>query len=134
MSSMPSTGAPIRPNEDYQNFLNQGKLMLLKPRKGGAPFFYPRVAAPKTGDRDLEWVEASGRGTVYSVTVVSQKPPTPNYNIVLVDLEEGPRVMSRVVGIEPEQVRIGMSVKAKIEKVDDQGVLFFEPARAEATR
>lgn len=102
--------------------------MLLKPRKGGAAFFYPRLAAPGTGDRDLEWGPASGRGTVYSVTIVSQKPPTPNHNVVLVDLEEGPRLMSRVIGIEPEQVRIGMMVKAKIEQVDGQGVLFFEPA------
>ncbi|ATE58754.1 Zn-ribbon domain-containing OB-fold protein [Thauera sinica] len=119
---------PLRPAADYQAFLDEGKFMLLKPRKGGAPFFYPRLAAPRTGDRDLEWVPASGRGTVYSVTIVSQKPPAPNHNVVLVDLEEGPRLMSRVIGIEPTAVRIGMAVKAKIEQVDGQGVLFFEPA------
>lgn len=128
MSSTPADGAPVtRPMSDYQNFLDQGKFMLLRPR-GGKPFFYPRVAEPKTGNRDLEWMEPSGRGTVYSVTVVSQKPPTPNYNVVLVDLEEGPRMMSCVIGIEPEEVKIGMRVKAKIEKRDGQGVLFFEPA------
>jgi uncharacterized OB-fold protein len=122
----------IRPGRDYQAFLDQGRFMLLRPRGGGAPFFYPRVAAPLTGDRNLEWVEACGRGTVYSVTVVSQKPPTPNYNVVLVDLEEGPRVMSRVVGIAPEAVRIGMAVVARIERdADNSSVLVFEPASKE---
>lgn len=127
MSTTNTIAAPLRPADDYQSFLNEGKFMLLKPRKGGPAFFYPRLAAPKSGDRDLEWVKATGRGTVYAATIVSQKPPTPNHNVVLVDLEEGPRMMSRVIGIEPEQVRIGMAVKASIEQVDGQGVLFFEP-------
>lgn len=129
MSSTDTNAIPLHPAAEHQAFLDQGRFMLLKPRKGGAPFFYPRLAAPGTGDRDLEWVPASGRGTVYSATIVSQKPPTPNHNVVLVDLEEGPRLMSRVVGIEPEQVRIGMAVKARIEQVEGQGVLFFEPAQ-----
>ena len=129
MTSTDDTSPTLRPAEDYQNFLNEGKFMLLRPRNGGAPFFYPRLAAPGTGDRDLEWVSASGRGTVYSVTVVSQRPPTPNHNVALIDLEDGPRMMSRVIGIEPEQVCIGMAVKSKIEQVDGQGVLFFEPAQ-----
>jgi uncharacterized OB-fold protein len=130
MDSHHDAGGPaLRPIRDYQAFLDQGKLMLLRPRAGGAAFFYPRVAAPRTGDRDLEWVEASGRGTVYAVTVVSQKPPTPNYNVVLVDLEEGPRLMSSVVGVAPEQVRIGLAVVARIDRnSEDRGVLLFEPA------
>ncbi len=122
----------LRPDREYEAFLDQGKFMLLRSRKSGKPFFYPRVAAPRTGDRDLEWVEASGRGTVYAVTVVSQKPPTPNYNVVLVDLAEGPRVMSRIVGIAPEDVRIGMAVRARIEKENDHGVLLFELAEGGA--
>ena len=69
---------------------------------------FPRVAEPGTGCTDLEWVEASGKGTVYSTTVIRQKPPTPNYNLALIDLAEGARMMSRVEGIPPEEVRIGM--------------------------
>jgi hypothetical protein len=64
---------------------------------------------------------------VYSTTVIRQKPPTPSYNIALVDLAEGPRMMSRVEGIPPEQVRIGMRVSAKIIRENDVPLLVFEP-------
>jgi uncharacterized OB-fold protein len=90
--------------------------------------FYPRVAEPVTGARDLEWVEACGTGTVYSTTVVRQKPPTPSYNVAVIDLEEGVRMLSCVEGIEPDAVRIGMSVRAKIVYRGDAALLVFEPA------
>ena len=76
--------------------------MLLRSRETGRCFWFPRVAEPGTGCTDLEWVEASGEGTVYSTTVIRQKPPTPDYNLALIDLAEGPRMMSRVEGIAPE--------------------------------
>lgn len=117
----------IHPDRDYQQFLDAGRFMLLRDRQSGEAFFYPRVAAPRTGSRDLEWFEASGLGTVHAATVVSQKPPTPNYNVVLVDLEEGPRVMSRVEGIPSEAVAIGMAVVARIDQINGKGVLVFDP-------
>ena len=131
MPTSPESARAIRPAQDYQNHLDQGRFMLLKARGSGKCFFYPRIAEPGTGDRDIEWVEASGRGAVYAVTVIGKKPPTPNYNVVLVDLEEGPRVMSSVVGVAPEDVTIGMAVKARIDQVDGKGVLYFEPAAGE---
>jgi uncharacterized OB-fold protein len=120
---------PILPDVDFAKFLEAGKFMLLRSKSSKNYFFYPRIAEPQTGNLDLEWMEASGKGTVYSTTTVMQKPPAANYNVVLVDLEEGPRLMSRVSGIEPEKVTIGMPVRAKIEK-DDKGsnVLVFIPA------
>jgi uncharacterized OB-fold protein len=65
---------------------------------------------------------------VYSTTVIRQKPPTPNYNLALIDLAEGPRMMSRVEGVAPEQVRIGMAVWAKVVREGEQPLLVFEPA------
>jgi len=118
----------LRPEEDFFRFLGEGRFMLQRSRESGRFIFYPRVAEPLTGSTDLEWVEASGRGTVYSTTVVRQKPPTPNYNVALIDLEEGPRLMSRVDGVAPETVRIGMSVKAKIIRENERPLLVFEPA------
>lgn len=100
--------------------------MLLRSRTSGRCFFYPRVAEPRTGNTDLEWVEASGRGVVYSTTVVHAKPPAPNYNVVLVDLAEGPRVMSRVEGVDPKSVKIGQAVKAKVIREGNEPVLVFE--------
>src|SRR2546425_3743636 len=89
----------IHPEQDYLRYLNEGRFMILRSRDSGRFIFYPRVAEPKTGSTNLEWVQASGHGTVYSTTVISQKPPTPNYNVALIDLAEGPRMMSRVEGM-----------------------------------
>lgn len=118
----------IRPEKEYFAHLAQGRFMLQRSRISGNYFFYPRVAEPVTGARDLEWVEASGRGTVHATTVVRAKPPQQPYNVVLVDLEEGPRVMSRVEGIAPDDVRIGMKVQARIAKQDEREILLFDVA------
>jgi uncharacterized OB-fold protein len=64
---------------------------------------------------------------VYSTTVIRQKPPTPNYNLALIDLTEGPRMMSRVEGIAPESVKIGMAVKARVVTENEQALVVFEP-------
>src|SRR3984893_12651627 len=116
----------IRPEQEYFAYLAQGRFMLQRSRGRGMYFFYPRVAAPVTGARDLEWVEASGRGTVLATTVVRAKPPQQPYNVALVDLEEGRRIMSRVEGIAPDEVRIGMKVLARIGKQDEREILLFD--------
>ncbi len=89
----------------------------------------PRALCPHCGSLDLEAGEASGRGTVYSTTVVRRKPERGgDYNVVLVDLEEGPRMMSRVDGIAPDKVQIGMEVTARVIARDDGNVVVFVPA------
>ena len=118
----------MQPEKEYLEFLAQGRFMLQRSRASGKFIYYPRVAEPRTGSTDLEWVAASGRGSVYSSTVIRQKPPTPNYNLALIDLAEGVRVMSRVDGVAPEDVRIGMGVRAVIKRENDQRILVFEPA------
>jgi uncharacterized OB-fold protein len=118
----------IRPDKDYQRFLEEGRFMIQRSRSSGRYVFYPRIAEPRTGATDLEWVAPSGKGTVYSVTIVRQKPPTPSYNVVLVDLAEGPRMMARVDGVANEAVKIGMAVKAKVIRENDKPLLVFEPA------
>lgn len=126
---IPAGEADLCPDRDYRGFLAQGRFMLLRGKESGGCFFPPRVAEPRTGSTNLEWVEASGNGTVYSVTVISQKPPTPNYNVVLVDLAEGPRMMSRVDGIPSEAVSIGMAVQAKVVEEGGRHLVVFEPAK-----
>lgn len=102
--------------------------MLQRSRSSGQCFFYPRVIEPGTGNTDLEWVEASGNGVVYSTTTVRAKPPAPSYNVALVDLEEGVRMMTRIEGIAPEEIRIGMHVTARIVTEDDLPFVVFERA------
>ena len=67
----------IHPEQQFEAFLAEGRFMLLRSRETGRCFWFPRVAEPGTGCIDLEWVEASGEGTVYTTTVIRQKPPTP---------------------------------------------------------
>lgn len=118
----------MNPEKEYFEHLAAGRFMIQRSRSTGGHVFYPRVAEPGTGATDLEWVEASGRGTVYSTTVIRQKPPAPNYNLALIDLAEGPRMMSRVEGVAPEAVKIGMAVKARLVTDNEQMMVVFDPA------
>lgn len=115
------------PEAQWRAALAEGRFLLQRAQSTGTRFFPPRVMEPGTGETDLEWVEALGAGTVYSVTVVSQKPPAPAYNVVLVDLDEGPRLMSRVDGVKAEAVHIGMHVKARVAEEDGAPILLFDP-------
>jgi len=80
-------------------------------------------------------VPASGRGTVYSFTVIRQNYSRPfrdwiPYVVALVDLEEGPRLMTNLVDVDPESVQVGMAVQARFEAVSDEaGIALFTPVR-----
>ena len=119
----------LLPQQEYFSHLAEGRFMIQRSRGSGEYVFYPRVAAPRTGALDLEWVEVSGRGTVYATTVMRVRPPASPYNVCLIELEEGPRMMSRVEGIEPQDVCVGMSVRARISRDEDgQPLVVFDPA------
>jgi len=115
------------PDSEYAAFLKQGRFMLQRSAHSGRFVFPPRVAEPGTGVRDLEWVPAKGTGTVYSITEIAQRPPTPNTNVVLVDLDEGPRIISRVEVDAAALPRIGDRVKARIVANDKSCFVVFDP-------
>ena len=73
------------PEQQFLAHLASGRFMIQRGVERGVFVFYPRAVAPVTGEA-LEWVEASGRGTVYSTTVVRKRPPEENLNVVLIDL------------------------------------------------
>ncbi|PXA85705.1 hypothetical protein DMC47_36890 [Nostoc sp. 3335mG] len=114
------------PAEHWRHALGEGRLLLQRAKSSGTVIFPPRLMEPGVGDTDLEWIEASGMGTVYAATVISRKPPEPAYNVVLVDLDEHVRLMSRVDGIAAEAVKIGMRVRAKVLTEGDEPLLVFE--------
>ncbi|MEQ8857076.1 MAG: Zn-ribbon domain-containing OB-fold protein [Pseudomonadales bacterium] len=96
--------------------------------------FYPRLMCSHCGSRDLSWQQASGRGTVASFTVVrrgvSAAYPAP-YVVALIDLPEGVRMMSTLVDVDPESVRIGDPVQVAFESVNEVIALpVFRPASA----
>ncbi|MFS8980912.1 OB-fold domain-containing protein [Cupriavidus necator] len=85
--------------------------------------FYPRVICPHCGSDRLQWASPAGTGTVYSTTVVRHKDG--DYNVCLIELDEGPRMMSRVSGVDPAGVRIGMRVRAAIEQAERAPLVVF---------
>lgn len=126
------SAASVLPQQEYFSHLAEGRFMIQRSRSTGEYVFYPRVAAPRTGALDLEWVAVSGLGTVYATTVMRVRPPAESYNVCLVELEEGPRMMSRVEGVKPEDVRVGMPVQARISQDDDgQPLVVFDLRRQE---
>jgi uncharacterized OB-fold protein len=121
---------PIRPDLEYYAHLASGRFML-PADNSGKPFFPPRTTVPGTGSENVHWIEASGRGTVYSTTTIYRKPPESNYNVALVELAEGPRIMTRVEDIGPADVKIGMPVVVRIT-TPEQGAPFvvFAPVQS----
>jgi uncharacterized OB-fold protein len=114
------------PAEDYRRCLESGRLGFQRCRDCGAAVFYPRVLCPACGGVSPEWRESSGRGTVYATTAVYRRDAEP-YNVALVDLDEGFRMMSRVEGVPVEEVEIGARVALKISREDDGVVPVFVP-------
>lgn len=113
------------PEEEWRAYLAAGRFMLQRNAATGRYVFYPRIAEPGTGAANLEWVQASGRGIVHAVTIVRRKAPEPDYNVVLIDLAEGVRLMSRVAGCDPEDICVGDEVRSRIDDVEGQATLVF---------
>lgn len=121
------------PEAQYRAFLAEGRFMIQRSAGSGAYVFYPRVAEPGTGARDLKWVAPSGLGTVCATTVTRQRPEAGgDYNIALIELDEGPRILSRVTGTAPEDVAIGLRVTAHVEEMDGAPAVLFRRAEEAA--
>jgi uncharacterized OB-fold protein len=91
------------------------------------PHFYPRPFCPHCGGRNLEWFQATGRGRLYSFVINHRPPPYREdgpYVIAVVELEEGPRMMTNLVGTPADPARIACDAPVEIE---------FQPVTAEVT-
>ena len=115
------------PAEAYRRYLESGSLGFQRCAECGASVFYPRVICPVCGGADLTWETSSGRGVVYATTAVYRRDADP-YNVVLVDLEEGFRMMSRVEGVPAERVEVGTRVSLRVDREGDDPVPVFVPA------
>jgi uncharacterized OB-fold protein/acyl dehydratase len=135
-------GAPARPrrlraprahdNGWWWEAVDRGELLIQKCSECGRLRHPPRPMCPTCQSTEWKGVASKGRGTVYSY-VVMRHPPIPGYDyplpIAVIDLEEGTRIVSNVVGCKPEDVHIGMKVVLSIENVDEELKLpLFRPA------
>lgn len=99
----------------------------------------PTEICPRCGSQDSTWQEVSGRGTVYTFTVV-RRAPTPAYQkdvpyvLAHVDLREGPRMIGVLSGCAPGDVRIGLPVRVEFEDTGSGWTLYrFVPEPGEVT-
>ncbi|MGM0585985.1 MAG: Zn-ribbon domain-containing OB-fold protein [Pseudomonadota bacterium] len=113
----------------FRDALAEGRWLIQRSKSTGKHVYPPRELAPGTGETDLEWVEPSGLGTVYSFTVVNRREDRGGpYNVVVVELDEGPRLMSAIPALAPEAVKIGLRVKARVEGEGPAARVVFDPA------
>ena len=103
------------PLTSYLAHLERDQLAYQWSPQAGRTVFYPRVLCPFSGSDQLEWRVSKGLGTVYSTTVVHPQGGAP-YNVALIDCDEGFLLMSRVEGVAPDEVRIGMRVRFRAHR------------------
>ena len=93
----------------------------------GRHIFFPKIICPYCGSNEIAWVKPSGNGVVYSVSVILGRPGTgTDYNVALIDLEEGVRLMSKVEGISSNLIQIGAKVKVRVLNLDGKGLVVFD--------
>ncbi len=110
------------PDAVYAQHLAANEFRIQRCRACSRHVFYPRLVCSHCGSVELDWVAASGRGTVHA----EKGGP---YNVVLVDLSEGPRMMARVDGVANDAVRIGMAVQARVATgADGTACVVFDAA------
>lgn len=113
--------------QGYFRNLAEGRFQIQRCLECKRHVFYPREICPHCTSSSLAWVSPSGRGTVYSCTTVRRKAEAGgDYNVSLIDLEEGVRMMSCVTGMAASEVEIGMPVIAKIVERNGINTVVFE--------
>lgn len=120
------------PSVAYDAFLRAGRFRLQVCDDCGQQIYFARTICNHCGSGRLTWTDASGAGTVYSSTTIRRKADRGgDYNLAIVELAEGARMMSRVEGIPASDVHIGMRVEASIVAENDKPLVIFLPAKGE---
>ncbi|MEL0110464.1 MAG: OB-fold domain-containing protein [Rickettsiales bacterium] len=105
---------------------NDGKLMLPRCKDTNQFFWYPRKTSPFTLSSNVEWVEASGKGEIYTYSVMRRSDP--QYVIAYVRLDEGITVMTNIVDCDFDKVAVGQKVELVMrESESGQKVPVFTP-------
>ena len=125
---------PTPETRHYWDGAKDGKLILQKCNDCSDNYFPPRPFCPKCGSRSVQEFQASGKGSLYSYVINHLPSPgfTPPFAIAVVELEEGPRLMSNIVECEqtPEALELDMPLEVTFEKLNDDITLpQFKPAK-----
>jgi uncharacterized protein len=128
--------APDDETEPFWAAARDRRLLIKRCADCGAPHFYPRPFCPRCWSANVSWEEASGDAVLYTWSVVHQNdlPPFPErvpYVAAVVDLAEGPRLMTNVVECDPGALAVGMALRVAYEdRTDEVTVPVFTPAPA----
>ena len=124
-ATRPATPLP-RPtalSRPFWEACREGRLVVQRCLDCGSYVFIPQPCCGECMSTRLEWVESSGRGTLYSFTTV-HRPQQPTfevpYTVIVVELEEGWFMLSNLVGVAPEDVRIGSPLEVVFEPRSDE--------------
>ena len=129
-------GTPLpRPtplSKPHWDAARDGRLVYQRCADCGARVFIPQPACTSCLGPRLEWAESSGRGTLYSYTIV-HRPQRPEfqvpYAVGIVELEEGWHMLSNLIDCEPSEIRVGMPLEVAFRAMSDTITLpFFRPA------
>lgn len=121
--------------QPFWDAAREHKLVLQHCESCNRPIHYPRIACPHCGSERLGWRTASGKGRIYSYTVVVSNAPSAfladmPYVVAVVELDEGVRMLSNIVDCDPDQLRCDMPVEVTFERLDDEFTLpKFRPTR-----
>jgi uncharacterized protein len=111
-------------NRPFWEGCKQGKFLLQYCERCQRYQFYPRLYCMQCGFEGLRWKEVSGHGVIYSYTIIHQNrspefmPDVP-YHVAIVQLEEGPRMLSSIVDIAPAELHVDLPVSVVFEVVTD---------------
>ncbi|HEX5206068.1 Zn-ribbon domain-containing OB-fold protein [Paractinoplanes rhizophilus] len=121
---------PTPVTQPYWDGLREHKVRIQYSPSAQQYVFYPRVLAPRTLADDLEWREVSGEATLYTFTV-ADRPTAPPWQdavpqlLAVVELAEGPRLTTEMVGVEPAALQVGMRVRPVFEDHPDITLLKY---------
>lgn len=134
MSSLPTPEPhPNLETEPFWEATREGRLALPRCDECGTVIWYPRRFCPSCRSSSVSWFDASGHGTVYSFTVVRKAPGawsgSAPYVIAYVELDEGPRILTNVVDVDPDDVVVGLPVTVTFDPTPEgQAIARFRPA------
>ena len=126
---------PSALSEPFWAAAAEGRLVVQRCETCGGYEWTPQVACSVCWTETLAWTQVSGLGVVYSFSVVhrAQGPgfETP-YVVAIVELDEGPRLLTDLVDVEPDRVRVGMEVAVALGVAPHPALYHFRP-RSEAS-
>jgi uncharacterized OB-fold protein len=109
----------------------EGRLLVQRCRSTGRAQWYPRAHSVHDIQSDVEWIEASGKGEIYTFSVIGRAPfddVEAPYVFAIVELEEGVRMATNIVGVDPADVRIGLPVTVTFQQRGDVALPMFTAA------